>query len=155
HSPHIRSFTVGFADQPDMSELGMARETAKIFGLEHTELIINGHDAEDAAAAWLQSLDQPSVDGLNVYVISKAVRTQGITVALSGQGGDELFGGYPSFSDVAQLRSWMRRIAWLPPSFRAALCRTAVMHASESMRQKMADIGRSDGSVLDLYLQRR
>jgi len=155
HSSHMRSFTVGFADQPDMSELAMARDTAKIFQLEHTEIVINGQDAEDAAAAWFQSLDQPSVDGLNVYAISKAVRAQGITVALSGQGGDELFGGYPSFSDVPQLRAWMRRIGWLPTPIRVALCQAAAFHSTEAIRQKMADIARSEPSVINLYLQRR
>ena len=93
HTDRLRSFTVGFADQPDMSELSLAKETARIFNLDHTEIQVNNADAEVAAMAWLQSLDQPSMDGLNVYIISRAVRAEGITVALSGQGGDELFGG--------------------------------------------------------------
>ncbi len=120
HTPHLRSFTVGFADQPDLSEQALAAETAKLMGLEHTEIQVRGHEAEQAAVQWLGSIDQPSFDGLNVYIISKAVRACGITVALSGQGGDELFGGYPSFCDVPRLYNAMRKVRWMPRTMRAA-----------------------------------
>lgn len=155
HTRSLRSFCVGFADQPDLSELGLARETARAFGLQHTEITINGSDAEEAAMAWLQSLDQPSVDGLNVYIISKAVRQQGITVALSGQGGDELFGGYPSFADVPKLHRAMRYLCRLPAPARKAFAQMATMKKSKAVQQKFQDMLSTEGSLLDLYLQRR
>src|SRR5262249_9775023 len=84
HTSHLRSFTVGFADQPDLSESDIARQTADRLGLDHTDIQVTTRDAEQAVIEWLDSLDGPSVDGLNVYLISKVVRREGITVALSG-----------------------------------------------------------------------
>src|SRR6476469_7985223 len=81
HSPHMRSFTVGFTDQADLSERDPATETAKLFGLQHTNIDITGPQAEATVQDWLAALDQPSLDGLNVYLISRAVRKEGIVVA--------------------------------------------------------------------------
>ncbi|HEX8523536.1 MAG TPA: asparagine synthase (glutamine-hydrolyzing) [Tepidisphaeraceae bacterium] len=152
----LRSFSVGFADQPDLSELTLAKETAQILELPHTEILVNGGDCERTAVEWLSSLDLPSVDGLNVYIISKMVRAEGIKVALSGQGGDELFGGYPSsFYDVPRLQRIMRRMRWLPSSAKQALATVATVGSSSAVRQKLRDMMKLDGSVSELYLQRR
>lgn len=155
HSARLRTLTVGFSDQPDMSELKLASETAKLFGLEHTEIQVAGAEAESAAIEWIQSLDQPSVDGMNVYLISKVVRAHGISVALSGQGADELFGGYPSFADVPQLRRMVRLMRWLPAGGRVGLARLLTRRRPESVRQKFIDIMRTNGAVADLYFHRR
>jgi asparagine synthase (glutamine-hydrolysing) len=154
-SPHIRAFTVGFTDQPDMSEVPLAAETARLAGLRHVDVQITGADAEAACAHWLAVLDQPSMDGLNTYVISQAVRKEGIAVALSGQGGDELFGGYPSFVDVPRLVSMLRLISWMPIPLRKALFRTASFRKSEAVRQKLLDIIECKPRIMELYLQRR
>ncbi|HLL90182.1 MAG TPA: asparagine synthase (glutamine-hydrolyzing) [Tepidisphaeraceae bacterium] len=155
HTRHLRSFTVGFADQPDLSELALARETAGLFGLDHTEIDITGSEAEAATLEWLDALDQPSVDGLNVFLISKVTRAHGIKVALSGQGGDELFGGYPSFADVPRLRRVLAALSWVPPGLRRTLCRLAATGRSEAVRQKLLDIAGTDGGTAALALQRR
>jgi asparagine synthase (glutamine-hydrolysing) len=155
HTPHLRSFTVGFSDQPDLSENKLARESAELFGLQHTDVQITGNDALAAAESWLRALDLPSVDGLNVYVISGAVRREGITVAISGQGGDELFGGYPSFTDVPRLRALASKASWMPASLRKSLARVATVGKSEAVREKAVGLAGSDGDILSLYLQRR
>jgi len=155
HVPDLRSFTVGFADNPDMNELALAGKTAELFGLRHTECFINGSDALNAVTTWLGALDQPSIDGLNVYVISKAARERGIKVALSGQGGDELFGGYSTFRDVPMLHRMMRPVSALPPAFRRHLADLATIGRSASTKAKAAAIAGCDGDLVSLYMQRR
>ncbi len=155
HTRHLRTFTVAFSDQEDFSELELARETAQIFGLEHTEVRLDGPDATAALGEWLLALDQPSVDGLNTFIISRAVRREGIVVALSGLGGDELFGGYSSFADVPKLNGVLSKISFMPPALRVALGKLITLRRSRSVRDKMSDIMRTDFSLLALYLQRR
>jgi asparagine synthase (glutamine-hydrolysing) len=155
HSSDLRAFTVGFGDHPDLSELRLAGETARRIGLPHTAILVNGPDALRNTLAWLQALDQPSMDGLNTYLIAEAVRGQGIVVALSGQGGDELLGGYPSFADVPRLRALLKRIGWLPRPLGYALGRVFTAFRSEARRHKLRDMARTGGGLLPLYLQRR
>jgi asparagine synthase (glutamine-hydrolysing) len=155
HSKELRSFTVVFADQPDFSEQRLAAKTARQCGLQHVEIALPAEEAEAAALEWLTALDQPSMDGLNVYVISRAVRRQGIKVALSGQGGDELFGGYPSFRDVPRLRRLVSPLRRLPVGARRQLGTIAGVGRSTAVRGKLADVFASDGSVRSIALLRR
>lgn len=155
HTARLRSFTVGFAEDPDLSELSLASETAELFGLDHTRIDVTARDAEASMAAWLASLDLPSVDGFNVFLISQVVRAAGIKVALSGQGGDELFGGYPSFADVPRLSRWFRAARIVPRRLRQALTAAALIRRPAAIRAKAIDIAGSDGGLLSLYLRRR
>jgi len=155
HAPGLRTFTVGFPDQADLSESHLAGKTANDLGLEHTEIQITDREAEGAVLPWLGSLDQPSLDGLNTYVISRAVSQEGIVVALSGQGGDELFGGYPSFADIPRMRRSMRGLSRLPESWRATVAFLLTRGRSEAVKEKAVDIVCTDGSVMALYLHRR
>ena len=155
HTSRLRTFTVGFSDEVDLSELVLASESAKLWNMDHTEIVINKPDAEQTCHAWLESLDQPSIDGLNVYLISKVVRAQGIVVALSGLGGDELFGGYPSFTDVPRAMRFLKTVAWLPPSLRGSLAHAMKMHKGKAISEKYRDMALGDGGILDLYLHRR
>ena len=67
---------------------------------EHITVRIDRSQFEELLDDFFKSMDQPSIDGLNTYLISRAAATQGLKVVLSGLGGDELFGGYPSFSQI-------------------------------------------------------
>jgi asparagine synthase (glutamine-hydrolysing) len=155
HATRLRSFAVGFGEDPELSELPLASETARLFGLEHTAIEVGEKDAEAAMLGWLSSLDLPSLDGFNVFLIAQIVRAQGIKVALSGQGGDELFGGYPSFADVPRLHRWFRWARAMPRAARRALASAATARRPASVRAKAIDLADSDGSLLSLYLRRR
>jgi asparagine synthase (glutamine-hydrolysing) len=155
HARDLRTFTVNFADQPDFDEQRLAAETARQFGLPHVEIPLPAAEAEAAALDWLGALDLPSMDGLNVYVISRAVRRHGIKVALSGLGGDELFGGYPSFRDVPRLRRVVSRLRPLPSGARRGLAALAGLGRPTAVRGKLTDMFGGDGSLLSLALQRR
>jgi asparagine synthase (glutamine-hydrolysing) len=155
HAPGLRSFTVTCADQTDFSEQHLAARTAQQFGLEHTEIPLPLAEAEADVMHWLRALDQPSIDGLNVFIISRVVRQRGIKVALSGLGADELFGGYPSFREVPRLRRVLRLVRSLPVALRQGLARLAAVGRHTTFRAKLCDMLGGDGSLRALYLQRR
>jgi len=115
----IHTFTLAFEEQ-QLNEGPIARQIAAAIGTEHHEVVLTeGHFVENLEEA-LDSLDQPTFDGLNAYYISRAIRSAGFTVALSGTGGDELFGGYPSYRELPLLHRWSRHAAWVPRSAQIA-----------------------------------
>ena len=156
HTSHLRTLSVGFSlDGPEASESAPAAETARLLGVEHADIQISGDDAESATLHWLDSLDQPSVDGLNTFVISKAVRAAGIGVAISGLGGDELFGGYPSFSDVPRFARTAAWIGWMPSHLRRLVGYAAMMPRRSAVRHKVAEMMGIGFDPLRLALHRR
>lgn len=154
-SPDLRAFTIGFSDHPDLSETTLAADTARRFGLTHVPINLPAADAEAAFGDWLSAADQPSIDGLNTYVISKAVRREGMKVALSGLGADELFGGYPSFRDVPRLMRLRRRVGWLPGGVRRGLAGAVALRKPAAVRRKLSDMMAGSGALTDLYFHRR
>ena len=76
---------------------------ARAFATEHQEIMVSQGDVLDAIPYALKAMDQPTIDGLNTYLISRQTRAAGIKVALSGLGGDELFAGYSTFRDVPRM----------------------------------------------------
>lgn len=123
----LRTFTVTFTEQ-EYSESAYARSVASRFGTVHQELCLRENDLLSMLPQALSAMDQPTMDGTNTYVVSKAVRDAGVPVALSGLGGDELFAGYASFRRARQLRM----IANVPRKVRAAVaaCGRTVMNGS-------------------------
>jgi asparagine synthase (glutamine-hydrolysing) len=104
-SSDVRSFSLVF-DEADYDERHYARIAARHIGTEHHELHLSGAVVRDALPHALGSFDQPSADGLNTYFVSKAARDAGLTVALSGVGGDELFGGYDNHRTALRAEKW-------------------------------------------------
>ncbi len=103
------TLSVVFPDAPALDEARFSRQVAERIGTRHSEIPMTVADALPTTAAALAAQDQPSVDGLNTFVISRAARQAGLTVALSGLGADELFAGYSVFSRLPALTRRMQR----------------------------------------------
>ena len=98
----LRTVTLAFeeyAGTPD-DEAPLAEAAAKLLRSDHVTVRIGRREFEALLDDFLGCMDQPTIDGLNTYLISRAAAQQGLKVALSGLGGDELFGGYPSFRQI-------------------------------------------------------
>ncbi|HYG14553.1 MAG TPA: asparagine synthase (glutamine-hydrolyzing) [Bacteroidia bacterium] len=93
---NVKSFTIGFADKHKKyySEAEHAAKLSKHFGYENDSVIVGFDDIKPVFNEFIMGLDQPSIDGLNTFIVSKYSRNL-LTVALCGLGGDELLMGYP------------------------------------------------------------
>ncbi|MGH9349721.1 MAG: asparagine synthase (glutamine-hydrolyzing) [Vicinamibacterales bacterium] len=95
----LRTYTV-VVDEAGHSEAAAAEGVARLFGTTHHVLTVDAaHVAADLPSI-VQRLDQPTADAVNTYYVSRAVAATGVKAVLSGIGGDEMFGGYPSFDRV-------------------------------------------------------
>lgn len=139
-SKEVRAFTVSLDDAKDMDETEIATATALRIGMEHVPVGVSESDAMDATQQWFSSADQPSIDGLNTFVISKAIRRHGIKVALSGLGADELFGGYPSFQEIPKIAKLARRLSWLPKPFRRSMAQLIMLGKPRQVSEKLQDM---------------
>ncbi|MGH7124743.1 MAG: asparagine synthase (glutamine-hydrolyzing), partial [Stellaceae bacterium] len=111
----VKTFTLAFGE-PEYNEGKIARQVAEAIGTEHQEVLLTEQRFVSELDAALDSLDQPTFDGLNSYYMSHAVREGGFTVALAGSGGDELFGGYLSFRKLPSVMRWSALTRWAPAS---------------------------------------
>ena len=116
----LKTFSLIF-NEAEFSEQTSARLAATAFGTEHHEALITGARVAADLPRILASFDQPTGDGINTYYASQMARQGGVTVALSGLGGDELFGGYPSFRDLPRLHRLLPAWRRVPRKLRAAL----------------------------------
>lgn len=102
----VNTFNISF-DEPEFDESRYAAEVARIYGTRHCDIRLSQHEFTSSLDDALASLDQPTLDGINTYFVSHAVRQAGVTVAIAGTGGDELLGGYRSFVDLPRLLQWL------------------------------------------------
>jgi asparagine synthase (glutamine-hydrolysing) len=107
----ISTFSIGFEDKK-FDESAYAQTVASRYSTNHHPIELTSKDFFDAVIPALDAMDHPSGDGVNSYVVAKVTREQGIKMALSGSGGDEVFGGYPIFHRIMQTRSIRK---WIPP----------------------------------------
>ena len=112
----VRTFTIGF-DQEQFDEAAYAKEVAQHIGTEHTEFYVSTDDALDVIPRLPDLYDEPFADSSQLprYLVSAMTR-QHVTVALSGDGGDELFAGYTRYRWADLLR---RRTQYVPCALRA------------------------------------
>jgi asparagine synthase (glutamine-hydrolysing) len=98
----ISTFNIAFREK-EYDESAYAEIVAKKFQTDHHTITVDAEKFLSDLIPALDAMDSPSADGINTYVVSKAIRKAGITVALSGIGGDELFAGYPFFKQYTFL----------------------------------------------------
>ncbi len=106
----VHTFTVGF-DVAAYDERRYAEQVASAIGSRHSSVVLSEEMFLEQLPDAFTAIDQPTFDGINTYFVSRAARHAGMTVALAGTGGDELFGGYPSFAEIPRA---LRVGKWLP-----------------------------------------
>ncbi|MES1223646.1 MAG: asparagine synthase C-terminal domain-containing protein, partial [Bacteroidota bacterium] len=125
------TFNISF-EEDEFNESGYAEKVAQKFNTNHTRILLKPNSFLDELDEALNAIDRPSADGINTYVISKAVKEKGIKVALSGIGGDELFAGYPIFSQYLRLRQ--KKIFWKLPAGLRKLASFALLSGSNTSK---------------------
>jgi asparagine synthase (glutamine-hydrolysing) len=121
----VRTFNISF-DEAAFDESRFAKAVAAGLGTTHTDIRLTQEHFVGGLDAALAAIDQPTFDGVNSYFVSRAVRDAGVTVALAGTGGDELFGGYRSFREVPRAARVAGRLRWLPAGILRALAAAVV-----------------------------
>jgi asparagine synthase (glutamine-hydrolysing) len=140
----LQTYSVGFAET-EFDETAIAREIAQRYGTDHHRIQLSEEEVIHSVTEAVGKMDLPSVDAINTYIVSRAVAERGVKVALSGLGGDELFGGYPSFRDVPRLQL----IATLPRVLRR------IVGIAGNLGDRLADIPPTgDAGVLALWRRR-
>ncbi|NWG29879.1 MAG: asparagine synthase (glutamine-hydrolyzing) [Rhodocyclaceae bacterium] len=112
----LNTITLGFREYigTENDETPLAETVAKRLGSIHRTRWVTRDDFEAEVVRLLASMDQPTIDGVNTYFVSKAAAEAGLKVALSGLGGDELFAAYPSFRDIPRMVRLFAPFRFLP-----------------------------------------
>jgi asparagine synthase (glutamine-hydrolysing) len=146
-----RTFTIAcpgtsFDEGPD------ARTVARTLDADHTEIALEPDAICRELPGAMSGVDHPSGDGVNTFVVSQAVRLAGVKVALSGLGGDEFFGGYPSFRRLGRLAPYGRLWRASPRGVRAAAAAAVRTLGRDSVSSsKAAALLESDGGLPQMF----
>jgi asparagine synthase (glutamine-hydrolysing) len=161
-----------FQGRPE-DEAPAAEALARRLKTQHATVRIEQADFEAIVDDFLLSMDQPSIDGLNTYLVSRAAAGQGIKVALSGLGADELVGGYPSFREIPRLLKIGRRVPlrsplgkasqflgrrlatrWIPPKLPSVLAHSGTLSDAYMLRRSLYLAGELDALIDQSWLTR-
>ncbi len=154
--PHVDAVTLAFEEYRGSSgeELPIAAAAALRIGARHHVKILSRSEVQVSLSSFFAAMDQPSIDGINVYFVSAAAREAGLKVMLSGLGADELFGGYASFTDVPR---WARLFFPARIPFLGKACRVLArpVAALAGVSPKAAALAEYGGSYEGSYFVRR
>jgi asparagine synthase (glutamine-hydrolysing) len=146
----LHTLTVVFPEQ-QFSEAKFSRETAKHFQTNHQEILLTPGHVLAQLDEGISALDQPTMDGLNTYFVSWAAHQAGLKVALSGLGGDEMFGGYSTFATTPLAVFAARMGRWFPGPLRRLTAKMSVKIAPGDAVRKAAAAWRSPGDFPHAY----
>ena len=153
---NIEAVTLGFDEYQGTpnDEVPVARDIALRYGCDHRVSRVTAKDFHDELPAILRAMDQPSIDGVNTYFVAREAARTGLKVALSGLGGDELLGGYPSFRHVPAMVKVLSLSSRLPGigRFLRLLTAPAIRRLTSPKYASLLEYGGSYGGA---YLLRR
>jgi asparagine synthase (glutamine-hydrolysing) len=152
----LRTVTLAFDEYRNNAEdeAPLAELVAAQLGARHETRRVGRDEFESESTRFLSVMDQPSIDGLNTYFVSKAAADTGLKVAISGLGGDELFGGYPSFNEIPRTVRWINPFTCVPALGRAFRFVSAPV-LKQRTSPKYAGLLEYGGSYGGAYLLRR
>src|SRR6267378_2857095 len=140
------TFSLVFQEE-EFNEGQYSREVARRFGTEHLEIPVSQQDTLAVLPEALCAMDQPTIDGINTYLVSAKTRAAGVKVALTGLGADEMFAGYSNFRRVPSMERMAARLNRLPALARRPLAASVAMLAGKSDRnRKMAELAGAEES---------
>jgi asparagine synthase (glutamine-hydrolysing) len=115
HSAGVRAstFSLVFREE-EFNEAAHSREIATRFGTDHHEILVSQDDTLEVLTEALAAMDQPTIDGINTYLVSAKTRDAGVKVALTGLGADEMFAGYSNFRRVPKMERFASAFGKLP-----------------------------------------
>lgn len=144
-----------FVGQHD-DEAPLAEKVSELYSTKHTTRIVTEAEFHEDLPLILDAMDQPTIDGINTWFVSKAAKELGLKVVISGLGGDELFGGYPSFREIPKWVNTLSipsRIPFLGDLFKA--CVSTVSKVKKTLNPKTAGLIKYGGNYSGAYLLRR
>lgn len=154
---NIQTVTLAFDEFKGSSgdEAPLAEKVAQHYGTSHVTRRVGLEEFKQDLPRILHAMDQPSIDGINTWFVSKAAAELGLKVAVSGLGGDELFSGYPSFKDLPNWRHWLRYPSAIPYLGKALRATLAPLCRVTEMSPKAAGMLEFGGTWEGAYLLRR
>ncbi len=153
---NLQTVTLAFEEYQGKAEneAPLAAQIACHYGTRHSTRVLGEAEFCADLPKILEAMDQPTIDGINTYFVSKASAELGVKAALSGLGGDELFGGYPSFQDIPR---WVERVAAVGrvPGLGKVARSFVAPFISENRSPKLAGMIEYGGTYAGAYLLRR
>lgn len=153
---YFHTVTLGFDEYvgTECDEVPLALFAANHFGVKASTYRIERSDFEEHIEKIIDAMDQPSIDGVNTYFVSWAAAQSKLKVAISGLGGDELFGGYPSFKQIPRFNRYMHCIPGILPIMKGAsyLTRPMIKRMTSPKYTSLFEYG---SSIASLYFLRR
>jgi asparagine synthase (glutamine-hydrolysing) len=149
------TFSIVFREA-EFSEARYSRAVAAKFQTDHHEISVSQRDVMEIVPDALRAMDLPTMDGVNMYFISREARRAGVKVALSGLGGDEIFAGYSSFRTVPRMERFAQFWNHVPPAARNPLASALAALSPESDKsRKLISLARRDGQMPHPYFLAR
>ena len=141
------TFSLVFQEE-EFNEGQYSREIARRFRTEHHEIPVSQQDTLAVLPEALCAMDQPTIDGINTYLVSAKTRAAGVKVALTGLGADEMFAGYSNFRRVPGMASFSQRFGRLPRLARRPLSASIALFAGKGDRgRKLAEFAAGHDSM--------